>query len=363
MNMHETGVYSNNAISVQSSASFTIWVYSKLANVGNLIQPYSNDNFCRKVYAITPKCLQYYVLHMLADVSTRVSVMFPPNKPNTIFVEFRGLAYYGGEILDLELTAYSTAMVQSYNDLTGAVVSAVHPVGFFCGCDSDISHQGSPSFRSDMVPGKDVLGLQFIVMAYQQIDFSHDEYVILATRDYTVVTVISSDLCKDIHFDSAGDSRVIGMEGVNEIIMASEPIVLVHLPFNMAGSPNMYYVKPIGLFKRTYSVFAMDNMAIGVRFGFFSGSEDRFEVNDHQFDPEVLEYLHNSIAIGQLDGPNMFRSNSTNTIRSDSLYRFGGYVWNLASDGTLYITALEGKGSRIYSVRLFIYTQVMCRIY
>ncbi|OWF44023.1 uncharacterized protein LOC110458819 [Mizuhopecten yessoensis] len=350
MNMDATGVYENNAISVQCSNDISLLMYSVTPNLGNLIKPFHVGFFRKLFFPVTPNCSNYFVLHMVANAVSEVRITFPSSQTNTLFTTYNAISYYGGDTLVLEILAYSAALVESLADLTGTSVKANVPIGMFSGCDYS-STQNGPDYRSDKVPGQIDMGLQYIVMALNEPRFSVEGYVIVSTMENTTVITYADDTCHETKLRKSGDSHVVTMSAVNEIVVSSQPIVVVHMAYNGADNHNMYYVTPVSMFRNDYKAAAFKDMAMKVKITFNNGSEDSFEVNEHSVTMDVRDRLVDDVVgVGRLGGADVFYNNTVHFIKSQDPYLFGGYMWSEDNNDRLFITSLGRNTPRQHTV-------------
>ncbi|XP_033763500.1 uncharacterized protein LOC117344784 [Pecten maximus] len=344
MNMNATGIYDNHAISVQSYYDIYLLMQSQTSSVGNLIRPQHILLFGLVFYPITPKCLNYNVLHFMAKYTTTIDVVFPSSKPNTLFATFEGSSYYGGDTLVLELLGYATAMVESIEDLTGTIVRANAPIGMFSGCDYNVT-QNMHDYRSDWVLGLKDMGRQYVIMAHEVPSFSYEKYVIVSATDNTTVIIYSHDNCDEVLLEHSGDSHVVSLSSINEVVVADKLIVVVHLPYNMAGYHNMYYVMPVSLFNTEYAAPSFNGFQFKVKMTFNNESENFFVLDGQGVTIEVRDHhLTDFIAVGIInDG---FSTNSIQHLKTNDGYTFGGYMWSVDINERLFITSLGRKTTR-----------------
>ncbi|XP_069116541.1 uncharacterized protein [Argopecten irradians] len=346
MSMNATGIYDEHALAIHSNSDIDILMQSQTSSLGNLIRVPHVLQYSVLCFPVTPGCINYNVIHIVSRYTTEVYITFPVNKPNTKFLSLYGKMYYGGDTLFLELQSYATALVESVEDLTGTIITANEDIGMFSGCDSDAAHSNQ-DYRSNWVLGKNDMGLQFVVMAHEEPSFSYEKYVIVAASENTTVVIYSGDDCFEEVLEHSGDSRIIGLNNANEVVLANKLISVVHLPFNMAGLHNMYYVIPVSLFHSAYMAPSFNGLTLNVKMVFHNDSYNRFGVDSQPVTVDVRDsHLDDFIAVGKLSG--VFSLNNIHFIQDMDGYLFGGYIWYTDTNDRLFITTLGRKAIRSF---------------
>ncbi|XP_033724696.1 putative GPI-anchored protein pfl2 [Pecten maximus] len=239
-------------------------------------------------------------------------------------------------------------MVESIEDLTGTIVRANAPIGMFSGCDYNAT-QNIHDYRSDWVLGQKDMGRQYVIMAHEVPSFSYEKYVIVSATDNTTVIIYSHDNCDEVLLEHSGDSHVVSLSSINEVVVADKLIVVVHLPYNMAGYHNMYYVIPVSLFNTEYAAPSFNGFQFKVKMTFNNESENFFVLDGQGVTIEVRDHhLTDFIAVGIInDG---FSTNSIQHLKTDDGYTFGGYMWSVDINERLFITSLGRKTTRQFTI-------------
>jgi hypothetical protein len=194
---------------------------------------------------------------------TNVDIVLPDTEYQ-IKVEFRERIFYNNMKISQTLQEYVQITLTSYQDLSGTMINTDQPVAVFCGSiESDDDNYIPPFVTLEQMPPMTTLGNKFSVVEKEnEIQASDNElptdestqstvaFKIVATRDYTLVTIIKRDathvfeylehagnfieqyISKTVHIVTSKDVLVL-----QEIVTENERCLIVVVPDHQLTNP------------------------------------------------------------------------------------------------------------------------------
>lgn len=227
---------------------------------------YSTDGFLalpintlgKEYYTVAYSPARYATEIAIAGIEDKTTVSITFTDYN-IKVPYQGIVYRHDETLKVELDRYSTLQLQStQGDLTGTYIVSDKPIAVFSGnIRTNVGEGGSRDHLVEMIPPVKSWGSNFASVPIPNRS-TGDVFRVIASHDYTVVTLIHQQGTQSYAIDKAGEYKQFEVPStVFCYIVSNHPILLVQIVysqvnFNEAADPSMMLVPAFEQYTNNY---------------------------------------------------------------------------------------------------------------